>query len=557
MRDLISFLATLITAIPRWLFRQMLSRTIYKRRAVHIEITAENVTSMMIGEIGLQNIIKLQHLENLRLVCFTIHQTPSGWANCLALRDAIKGLRSKNKIVWVHLLSPLRDGIYISSAADKVFARPHTSLFWNGVGSRILFYSGLLEKLGIRADLEAAGEYKSFGESYTRRFPTSQNREQLHSIYSGLENHMLEVMAESTGISQERLTEAFYESPLSSDQAETLGLIQGQAYKNQFVDSAKKFVGTQSDMLTLNQASRYRRWTESFQKFGDFRQSVAVVSLKGTVVEHGEGVQISSEKVVPLLDGLKDNDSVSAVVLKINSPGGSAVASDVIANAISNLSLKKPVIALMENVAASGGYYIAAKCHEIIAYPTTITGSIGVVGGKVAIGEGLERIGIQSEEISASGSTGLFGLYHPFNDHQRQQFRSFLQLTYDRFLEVVSTGRKLPLETVKSIAEGRVWTGQQALDLRLVDHLGDEQTAINHAARRCGIHPKNLKVKRFKFVPTFSQRIRKKLNGQAEMSIPMLIKPLITASSFWKILYLHPMEALMIFDFDESNDTPN
>jgi protease IV len=553
MRELLSFLATLITALPRWLFTQLLSRAIYKRRAVHIEITAENVKSMMIGESGLQDFLKLQDLENLRLVCITIHQTPSGWANCLALRNAIKSLRSKNKIVWVHLLSPLRDGIYISSAADKVFSRPHTSLFWNGVGSRILFYSGLLEKVGIRADIESAGEYKSFGESYTRRFPTSQNREQLHSIYSGLENHMLEVMAESTGISQERLSEAFYESPLSSDQAEKLGLIHGQAYKNQFVDSAKKFVGIQSDMLTLNQASRYRRWNESFKKFGDFRQSVVVVSLKGTVVEYGEGVQISSEKVVPLLDGLKDNNTVSAVVLKINSPGGSAVASDVIANAITNLSLKKPVIALMENVAASGGYYIAARCNEIIAYPTTITGSIGVVGGKVAIGEGLERIGIQSEEISASGSTGLFGLYHPFNEHQRQ--RSFLQLTYDRFLEVVSTGRKLPLDTVKSIAEGRVWTGQQALDLRLVDYLGDEQTAINHAARRCGVHPRNLKVKRFKFVPTLRQRIRNQLNGQAKSSIPMLIKPLVESSPFWKILFHHPMEALMIFDFDESNDT--
>ena len=236
------------------------------------------------------------------------------------------------------------------------------------------------------------------------------------------------------------------------------------------------------------------------------------------------------------------------------------MASDRIAHAIEQLSFKKPVVALLENVAASGGYYIAARCHEIIAYPTTVTGSIGVVGGKIAISGALSKLGVTSEMIAPSPEgLGMFDITEPFSPQQRVRFRAFLKQTYARFLDVVSMGRKLPREAVAAVAEGRVWTGAQALEHKLVDALGTETTALQHAARLSGIRSSELRVVRLTFEPSLRQKLRTQLGvflGHHEArATSAVVETVMKHSPMAQLLFRHPMEPLMMYDENEYGPT--
>ncbi|MEC8381108.1 MAG: signal peptide peptidase SppA [Myxococcota bacterium] len=553
MQNPLSILGQLLVSPFRLGLGYLENRLLLKHRALLLELTPKTLSRFEMGKPAFRALNALAQADDLRLLVIRIEVTPKGWASLLAFRSAIETIRASGKSVWVHLLHPYRDGLYLASAADQIFVLPHSALFWNGLGNRMFFYAGMLKQFGVVADIESAGSYKSFGESYANRFPSPENREQLQSIYGSLEQHILEAISEGLKIPEAVLKQTFMESPLSSERAQELGFVHGEHYGEELLEKAKEFVGAS------NTPPNFMSWFGLFQSqqrlkhIGDTRRQVALVSLKGTVIDQGEGVVISPQQVIPLLKRLREDKRIAAVILKINSPGGSAVASDRIAHAIEQLSFQKPVVALLENVAASGGYYIAARCHEIIAYPTTVTGSIGVVGGKLTVSGALQKLGITSELIvPSSDRQGMFDITQPFSPDQRMRFRAFLKLTYARFLDVVAMGRKLPLEAVASVAEGRVWTGIQALEHKLVDALGTETTALKHAARLSGLRSSEFRVVRMSFEPSLRQKVRSQLSAirshDETHSLKSVGMSILRQSPIAQLLLLHPLEALMIYD---------
>ncbi|MEC8194515.1 MAG: signal peptide peptidase SppA, partial [Myxococcota bacterium] len=220
-------------------------------------------------------------------------------------------------------------------------------------------------------------------------------------------------------------------------------------------------------------------------------------------------------EVVDTIDRLAEQDSVKAVVLAVNSPGGSALASDLIARSVQALDDRKPVVAVMGNVAASGGYYISAVAREIVAHPATITGSIGVVGGKVVLGKALARLGIHTTWMGPAPDPGLLSPEAPFSPDQRIRFRASLKRVYRRFIDVVAKGRGLDIDAVESVAQGRVWTGTQALDRGLVDRLGSLSLGIERAAALAELGDGRIKTVPVRFNPPAFAVVNQLMGAQA------------------------------------------
>ena len=250
--------------------------------------------------------------------------------------------------------------------------------------------------------------------------------------------------------------------------------------------------------------------------------------MEGPVVERRaqmrrSGRLIASDDVIPVLEELADNDSIKAVVLTVNSPGGSALASDLIARSVAFLGERKPVIASMGNVAASGGYYISAKAKEIFAHPATITGSIGVVGGKVVIGPALAKLGVHHSWLGPAPDPGMMSGAAPFDSGQRARFRASLRRVYDRFLQVVATGRGREVEDIEPFAQGRVWTGTQALDNGLVDTLGNEAAAIKRAAELADAQEQRVKLLPIRFDPPKFGMVSSMLQSQSVSASDLIV----------------------------------
>lgn len=408
-----------------------------------------------------------------------------------ALRAALLAVRSSGRKVFMELESCGNSELYLASAVDKVWIRPTVQLYATGLGLHLTFWGALLERFGARFDVEAVGTYKSFGESYTRGFPTPENREALQSLLNGLQTEFETGIAEGRGISVETVRTAIEDAPLFPEDALKRGLIDGIAWADEVEDYLKKLFELE-ELRTVSfehWAARWRSVQVLEQRMAAERR-VAVLHLQGTVVD-GEAVPgsqvIAAASVESLLKELGEREDVAAVVLHVDSPGGSATASDRIWRAAVQVQRLKPVVASLGNVAASGGYYIACAATEILALPATLTGSIGVVGGKLVLGEALARQGVHSASIPGAPQADLLQPTHAFSPEQRLRFREGLQHFYKTFLERVAAGRRQPTSAIEPHAKGRVWTGRQALDRGLVDQLGGVSEAMGRAAHLAGL----------------------------------------------------------------------
>ncbi len=281
------------------------------------------------------------------------------------------------------------------------------------------------------------------------------------------------------------------EAPISAEEARALGLVDGVAFPDQVHAALEELLGGEQRVVPLRRVSFWLNVERWLARIGTRSERVAVVHLEGAVTHGvepsaGSGPRIEAERVVPALEALREDDCVKAVVLYVDSPGGSALASDLIARSVVRLQAAKPVISVFGDVAASGGYYIAAPSAELIAQEGTLTGSIGVVGGKLVYGEAAERLGVSSEAIVAGPNATIFSPWEPFTPAQRARFRQSLERIYARFVQVVAAGRKAPIESIERVAQGRVWTGRQALGHGLVDRIGGLDLAVRRARELAG-----------------------------------------------------------------------
>lgn len=410
---------------------------------------------------------------------------PMGWADAGALADALREAREAGLLVVAYLEGATNADLLVASAADRVWLAPASEVQLLGVGADLPFFGEALRRLGVEVDLVAAGAFKSFGEPFGRAFPSPENREATAALVEDLQAQLLAAVAEGRRLSPEAVRGLMARAPLSAEDAVAAGLADGLRYEDQVEREVAELLGGAPRWTSAGSLRFWRRRQLGLERAGRRLPEVVVVHLEGGVTQRSPGSRartIEADRVVPTLDELGALEHVRAVVLAINSPGGGAQPSDGIARAVERLARRKPVVAALGDVAASGGYYIAAPAAEIVALPGTITGSIGVVGGKLVLGPAVARHGVFHERIAAGPNSGVYGPWEPFSPDQRERFQASLGRAYHRFLSVVAAGRRRSLDSVEPVAQGRVWTGQQALALGLVDHLGDVGLAVRRAA---------------------------------------------------------------------------
>jgi protease IV len=471
-----------------------------------------------------------------------------GLSQVYQLQAAIGAVVDSGKRVEVHVDGLSDRELLLASSSTRISLSPAAEVVLLGVASPVRFYGDALDRIGVVIDLESAGAYKSFGEAYTRPLPTVANREAMDHLLGDLQARWVNTVSAGRPMDASALVSLLSRSPLSSAEALDAGLIDAVAYSDEDWDEWTTFLGGEARRVSFKTYGRLERIRRRLPAVRRRRDTVAVVYLDGPIVERrGQmprgGRMIASDDVVPVLDALAENKAIKGVVLAVNSPGGSALASDLIARSVGAIVRHKPVVAAMGNVAASGGYYISAPATEVWAHPATITGSIGVVGGKVVLGAALARLGVQTTWMGPAPDPGMMGTEARFTDDQRRRFRASLRRIYARFLRVVAQGRNLPEASVEPLAQGRVWTGDQAANNGLVDTLGTAHEAVDRVAVLAGLQPKRCRSVPVRFKPPKFGAFSQFIGGQ---SAGILRSALGGEDLLLRVLYSSPCEPLAL-----------
>lgn len=453
-----------------------------------------------------------------RGVLLRLGAAPIGWASAQAVHAALLRLRRAGLLVVVQLDAATNGTLLVASAADRVWLAPAADATLHGVGAELTFYGDALARLGLRAEVVAAGAYKSAGEPFSRAFPTPESRTAMRELVEDLQGQLVSALAAARRVPEERVLDWLASTPMAPARALREGMVDGLAYEDEVDRGVEELLGAPPRWAPLGRHARWRRVQAWLDELGRQRPLIAVVHLEGPVVAleetAGPATHIDAERVVPTLAQLAEAENVAGVVLYVQSPGGGAQASDDIARAVALLAREKPVVAVLGDVAASGGYYIAAPAAEIVAGPGTVTGSIGVIGGKLVIAEALGRVGVHTERVSAGPDGGMFGPWEPFTPAQRERFAGSLARFYERFLAVVAAGRRRPVRAVEPFAQGRVWTGRQALARGLVDHLGDITLGVERVAALASLPPREARVVHLAFPVSRLAILARTLRGE-------------------------------------------
>jgi len=424
-------------------------------------------------------------------VLLRFRDAPGGWAFCQDMRAAVMACRKAGKTVAAALEHPGNAQMWLASACDHVFLVPMGEVELVGLGVEMTFFGEALSKLGVEADFVAVGDYKSFGEAYTRSWASEENHSAVKALVDELHDQLIEGIAAGRELPQALLQEQLNNAPLSASEALDAGLVDQLAYEDEFEQWWQDKLGEDAKLVEFGKWAWRDRLLHWVEQWGVGPATIAVLHMDGPIVfeEKQSRSVIAAREVLPQLKALREEEKVRAVVLHINSPGGMALASDLLWREVDLLQREKPVIACFEGVAASGGYYLAAPAAEIIARPGTLTGSIGVFGGKVVLGRALGRYGVFSQAITTGDNALFHSASRPFSQAQRQRMKTMMQRFYDGFVQRVAAGRRVTIEAVEPHCRGRVWTGEAALERGLVDRHGDLFEAVERARVLAGLHP--------------------------------------------------------------------
>jgi len=439
--------------------------------------------------------------KRIKAIILDVDASETGWAKAEEIRGAIADFRASGKPVYAYMETGFNKDYYVAAACDKIYIPPSGELFVTGLAADVMFFRGTLDKLGIYPDVYQIGKYKSAGDMFTQKQMTDAHREYINSLLDDLFGRLVDGVAKGRGKSAEDVKKIIDNAPYTAKQAQEQGLIDGALYREDVEKMIKKNLGyNDNDQLRVVRASDYRKITQESLGLNK-GEKIAVVYASGDIMSgssqfgsSGEET-IGSDSLVRVLNEVRDDKSIKAVVLRIDSPGGSGLASDIIWRGIESLKAKKPVVVSMSDVAASGGYYIACNANKIVAQPSTITGSIGVVGGKPVVKGFYDWIGVTNEYVLRGTNSGMFRETEKFSNSERAKFEEFLKSTYDDFTSKVAKGRGKEQAYIDSIGQGRVWTGRQGKDNGLVDEYGGLDKAIEIAKQLANI-PANRGVQR-------------------------------------------------------------
>lgn len=442
-------------------------------------------------------------------IVFKIENVGVGWATLQEIRNKLHEFQETEKETIGYLESGGNAEYLLAAAMDRVVLMPTGSLNLTGLRAEVLFYKGLLDKLDIEADMLAMGKYKSGVEPYMREGMSDAFRESMSALLDDLYAQLLTHIAESReGITAESAADLINSGPFTAEEAQQKQLVDALQYYDELLDTLKttspdedvqvvkpdyerkrkvpdmnSFVGLMQLLNMLNPPQRAKSTAEN---------QIALIYANGPILPDIDQLFPSTSVIMPseLKEAFKKartDDTVQAVVLRVNSPGGSALASDLIWREVMLTHREKPVVVSMGDVAASGGYYIAMAAGTIVAHPSTLTGSIGVFGGKLNMKGFYNKIGLTKEIIAHGQNATLYSDYGGFTPTERERVEKMMKRVYKNFVSKAAEGRDKSFDEIDEIAQGRVWTGKQAKALGLVDEFGGLDTALSIAKEQAGL----------------------------------------------------------------------
>jgi protease-4 len=430
-------------------------------------------------------------------VLVTAHGLQAGLASIQSLRAALAAYRARGGRVVAYLPQASTRLYYLASVADAVVMPESGTLDLVGMALEVTFVGDALRRLGVAGEFEQIAEYKSAAEPFTRGEMSGPMREAMNAVLDSVWGDLVAEVAAARRLEPERVRAAVDRAPLTPREAQEAGLVDAVLFEDELPRYLARG-GRAPAVLPWRLARRRLRQPLRWRVAG---RAIAVISVRG-VIQVGES-RARPPLPLPLLGGeatghatvaravraVARNPLFGAIVLSVDSPGGSAIASDLIWREIARAGHRKPVVAYLGTVAASGGYYVATAARRIVSQPATLTGSIGVVGGKFNVHALAQRAGVHRELLARGAASAIGSPFVPFSDEERRRLRAQMAEAYDRFVNRVAEGRGLSRDEVLAVARGRVWTGRQAQERRLVDALGDFQTAVDAAKELMGVSP--------------------------------------------------------------------
>ncbi|MAU17347.1 MAG: signal peptide peptidase SppA [Muricauda sp.] len=445
------------------------------------------------GELGLDEILHAIEVakndENIKGISITTGFLQAGLSQTREIRQALLDFKSAGKFVMAHSDVYAQKDYYLASAADEMYINPVGILDFKGLATEVLFYKELQEKSGIKMEVIRHGKYKSAVEPYLSDTMSDENRTQIKELITSIWGTMVDDISVSRNITPQNLNIiADTLGGRTPEYAVNSGLLDGVLHYDEYENLLKEKMGVSEDD-DLN----YVGLTDYVQKANKKTirtgaDKIAVIYAQGEIIG-GEGGKnyIGQGLIVDALHKAVDNESIKAIVVRVNSPGGSALVSDIIWREMQLAKKEKPLVVSFGDVAASGGYYIGVAGDKIIAEPTTITGSIGVFGTIPNVHELTQNIGVNAEQVGTNKNSVDYSFFEPMTDTFRKVMQESIEETYATFLDRVSQGRNMPVDQVNEIAQGRVWSGVDAQAIGLVDELGDLEDAIAIAADMAGL----------------------------------------------------------------------
>jgi protease IV len=455
------------------------------RRIERIELEGE------IGERDLTRLIaqfrKLERDEGLAAVVLKVDGLSAGWATTSEIRRALASLRARGVRIYAYMVAGTTRHYYLASVADKIFVDPAGGLRLSGMVATSLYFKGLFDKLGILAQFEKIEEYKSAPEAYTRTGPTEPAFTMRNEIYDSMYEHVVRAIAAGRRISAARVRTLIDNGPYTSGDLEKIPeLVDRIVTPDELAEQLVRELGAVYPVASAP-AERDPRW--------DY-PGIAIIYIDGDIIDGKSsfvplvGVKlVGGDTIAAAIAAARESSQVEAIILRINSPGGSALASEVIAREVFKTRGRKPIICSMGDVAASGGYFAAAGCDTILADPMTVTGSIGIFTGKFDFSGLLGRVGVTWTTYKRGALADMDSMLKAYSQDEQRLMKRKLHYYYGRFLKAVAEGRELTTAKVDEVGRGRVWTGSQARPIRLIDRFGGIGEAIQLAKRQVGMDP--------------------------------------------------------------------
>lgn len=452
---------------------------------------------------------RAREAKRVQALALVIKQVSIGWEQIEELHRELERFHQAGKRSLAYLEDADNKSYYLACGAQQIFLAPAAQLELVGLRAEILFFKNLLDYLGIEPEFFQLGEYKSAAEILVRENMSEANRRMTDSILTDFQERLKRKAAAARSVSVDQVQQWIDEGPYTASQALSKGLIDGLQYEDQLEETLKSW----NRSIREAPVTRLQVRDGFFKRlFTFYRPQIAYLVAEGILTQgesrrgRGRHPILGSDTLVRFLRDARKSKRVKAVVVRVNSPGGSALASDLIWRELKLTNQKKPVVVSLGNLAASGGYYIATAARRILGLPGTLTGSIGVIGGKVNLGRLLEKIHLNVDSLEKGKRAGYLSPSRPFSTEEAEIIQAHMREFYEQFfLKNVAEARSKSVEAVREVAEGRVWTGAQAIQHQLLDGLGGISEALETARQEAGI-PREKKVRLVRYVKRWSLR---------------------------------------------------